>query len=173
MDKQRTISEELLSMACSKGLCKPFREAWKEQDKHDLVEVFKANPDWCLERGFPDLAFLKEHFDNKEQQAQGVYIDKDVMDLILTDQVYMFINCTGECRVSFDRSKAIFPMIYVSMGSYMKFVIEDSNTPIQLYDDSYVDVSTIGTGKCTVYNYGKGSVSYPENTNIKVIKKNG
>jgi len=147
----KTISDELFDLAVETDLCKPFQKDWKERDIHGLIEFYKTHPDWCMERKYPSLEFLKDHFDTDSVRDQGVFIDRKVNE-ILTDQVYMFINCTGYCKVKFDPEKAIFPMIYVSLDSDMHFEIDGSDTPIQIYDNSIVTASVINGGKYKIHN---------------------
>lgn len=145
-----SISDDLLELAKNKKLCSQFQKEWVQKDIHELVEFFKKHPDWCLERQYPSLLYLKKHFDSEEVRCQGVYVDRKVNET-LSDQVYIFINCTGYCKVKFDPEKAIFPMIYVSLDSNMHFEIDGSSTPIQIYDNSTVTASAINGGSFKLY----------------------
>lgn len=147
----KNLSDTLLELAIEKDLSKPFQKEWKQRGKSDLIEFYKTHSDWCMERNYPSLEFLKENFDTEDIRKQGVYIDRRVNE-VLSDQVYMFINCTGYCKVKFDPNKAIFPMIYVSLDSDMHFEIDGSDTPIQTYDNAVVTATAINGGKFKIYN---------------------
>lgn len=148
---ENQLNNELYELACDADLCSEHRQKWGEKDKLALIQYYKENPDWCLERQYPSLEYMSEHFDNEDTREEGVFVNYKLDGDVLSDQVYVFINCTGVAHVKFDASKAIFPMIYVSQGSNIKFIVDGSHTPFQLYDDSVIDVDVVNGGKCKIY----------------------
>lgn len=147
----RDLSEELLQLACDANLCNQFQREWKDRDKIGLVQFYKENPDWCLERQYPTLDYLERNFNSEEVRKEGVYVSIFVDGDILDEQVYIFVNCTGTAYIKFDAKKKIFPMIYLSEGSRMTFIVDGSSTPFQLYDNSKVKVECINGGKHKIY----------------------
>lgn len=146
----KELSDGLLVMADGVGLCQEFKDKWHYNSIDELIELFKANPDWCLERGYPSLAFMEEYFNNEETRAKGIYVSQNLSGEVLDEQVYIFVNCTGKATIRFDMGKCIFPMIYMSQRSDMEFIVNGSITPIELYDDSKVHTECINGGKVKV-----------------------
>ena len=68
------LKQLLIDGANSKGICVPGRDKMMESDIDSLVDYYLANPDWCLERNFPTLSFLKENFADIEDK--GVFVGK-------------------------------------------------------------------------------------------------
>lgn len=149
---ENQLNSELYELACEADLCSEHREKWGEKDKLALIQYYKENPDWCLERQYPSLEYMDKHFNNTEARTEGVFVNHKLDGDVLSEQVYIFVNCTGFAHIKFDVDKAIFPMIYLSQGSNMSFIVDGSNTPFQLYDNSVIDVDVVNGGKYKIYN---------------------
>lgn len=148
---ENQLSEELYELACEADLCNEHRNMWGDKDKLALMQYYKDNPDWCLERQYPDLEYMERHFNSADSRAEGIFVSQKVDGLVLDEQVYIFINCKGYAHIKFDPNKAIYPMIYLSQGSKMKFVVDGSSTPFQLYDNSKIEVDVVNGGKYKIY----------------------
>lgn len=148
---ENQLNRELYELACDAHLCNEHRQAWGNKDKLALIQYYKDNPDWCLERQFPALKYMEDHFNNEEARDEGVFVSQNIDNLVLEDQVYIFVNCTGYAHVKFNPEKAIFPMIYLSQGSKMSFIVDGSSSPFQLYDNSQVKIDVVNGGKFKIY----------------------
>lgn len=97
-------------------------------DVSAMVDYYVANPDWCLERNFPDLQTLREHFADCEER--GVFVDRTFQGEVLNDlQTYIFHNCKGTIKVGLNVEKAIIPMLYLANGCRLQIVGMGDITP--------------------------------------------
>lgn len=146
-----------MSMARAKGICAEGYEEMRTADgRNGLVDYYVANPDWCLEREFPDLQTLEEEFADCEDK--GVFVNKMFHGELLNDlQAYVFHNCRGTVKVGLNIDKAIIPMLYVANGCRIRFVgagDAETRTPVHV----------------PVYMFGKNDVSAHDNKYVKFIK---
>jgi len=143
-----------------------------DSSKRDLVKLYMTQPNECMSNGFPSLDLLENHFNDEEIRKMGVYISQDLENLLCNQQVYVFNNCTGSINVEFDIKKAIYPMLYIGHGSNLKITINNSKTPIYVFDTATISLSVKGNGKATVIRYNKNNYECkPEeikNGNIKI-----
>ncbi|MDE6009331.1 MAG: hypothetical protein K2G90_09005 [Muribaculaceae bacterium] len=116
----KDIRKELLHTAHEKGICADgYRQMLESADIDALIEYYTAQPDWCLERNFPDLETLREHF--ADAGDKGVFVDRTFNGELLNErQVYVFHNCKGKIKVGLNLEKAIIPMIYLANGCRMR-----------------------------------------------------
>lgn len=151
------ISEELLNDAIKAGLCKEHTIAWnKDWTLEDLVAYYKANPDWCLERHYPSIEYLRKNFDNETTKDLGVYVDG-----FITIRAVLLSYVFNGSRVGMivDRGAV---RVYLGLKSIAKFIVKDgADLTIDYYDDSEVEVELQGSATCTIYRYGE---------NIPVVK---
>lgn len=148
--------EQLLATAKSKGVCKEGYERMSESDRNSLVDYYLEMPDWCLERGFPDLRTLSAHFADCEDK--GVYVNKVFHGELLNDlQTYIFHNCKGTIHVGLNVEKANIPMLYLSNGCRLRIV-------------GVGDVKLKKPSEVPVYTFGKNDVSARDNRYVKFIR---
>lgn len=112
----KDITYDLISTAREKGICAVgFRKMNESADIDELIDYYVANPDWCLERNFPDLETLREHF--ADCGNKGVFVDRTFHGELLNDlQAYVFHNCKGTVKVGLNVDKCIIPMLYFANG---------------------------------------------------------
>lgn len=112
----KDLRKVLLHTAHDKGICADgYRQMLESADKDTLVDYYVANPDWCMERNFPDLETLREHF--ADCGNKGVFVDRTFHGELLNDlQTYIFHNCKGEIKVGMNVDKCIIPMLYFANG---------------------------------------------------------
>lgn len=122
------IKEELMEDARAKGICAEGYGLMRGYDRDGLIGYYVANPDWCMERGFPSLRLLRREFSDIEDK--GVYVGKtfdgEVFDKL---QTYVFHDCKGTIKVAMDYDNAVIPMLYFANGCDMRVECEQSNTP--------------------------------------------
>lgn len=123
------LKEKLINIADAKGICKEGHKIMLESaDKDALVNYYVENPDWCMERDFPTLTMLRDHF--ADVRNKGVYIDHTFNGELLNDlQTYIFHNCKGTIKVGLNVDKAIIPMLYLANGCRLRIVGIGENVP--------------------------------------------
>ena len=115
------IKEKLMADAKQNDICAEGYSHMRASDRNMLIEYYVANPDWCLERNFPQLEVLTEHFSDCEDK--GVYVNKTFKGELLNDlQVYVFHHCKGTIKVGLNVEKAILPMLYIANGCRLRIV---------------------------------------------------
>lgn len=137
------------------GICAEGYGKMREYDRDKLIDYYLENPDWCLERNYPTLSELREHFSDIEDK--GVYMDKTFHGELMNDlQVYIFHNCKGTIKVGLNIEKAIIPMLYVANGCRLRIV----GTGILAKKPSEIPV----------YIFGENDVSARDNRFVKFKK---
>ena len=116
------IKEILINVARAKGICSESYSTMLNATSVDaLVNYYVANPDWCLERNFPSLDMLREHF--PDAGKMGVFVDRTFHGEVLNDlQTYIFHNCKGTIKVGLNVDKAIIPMLYLANGCRLRII---------------------------------------------------
>lgn len=125
------LKEDLMLEARNGGICVEGYETMRSCNREQLIDYYIQNPDWCLERNFPDLQTLATKFADIEDK--GVYINAHFDNPILDNlQVYIFHNCKGRIRVRLNTELKLIPMLYFANNCDM--VIEcDDNISVPLY----------------------------------------
>lgn len=117
----KQMKDELMKEARAKGICADGYSIMRTRDRDMLIEYYIENPDWCLERDFPSLDTLKEHFFDLEDR--GIFIGKTFHGELLNEkQAYIFHNCKGTVKVGLNVDRAIIPMLYVANHCRLRFV---------------------------------------------------
>lgn len=116
------LKEILINIARAKGICtEGYNTMLNAANKNELISYYVENPDWCLERNFPTLAMLREHFPDVEDM--GVFVDHTFHGELLNDlQTYIFHNCKGTIKVGLNVDKAIIPMLYLANGCRLRII---------------------------------------------------
>lgn len=147
------IKVQLMTTARIKGICADGYSFMRGLDLDRLVTYYLTNPDWCMERDFPTLDFLEEHF--SDCQDRGIYIHHTFDNELLDDkQTYIFHNCRGTIRVGLNIEKAIIPMLYFGNRCDMKIVgtgidipelkgfkPKPSSVPLYIFGDNHIKAS--------------------------------
>lgn len=154
----KNLKEQLMEQAREKGICVDGYSEMRAGNVDGLVLYYIQNPDWCLERDFPDLKSLKENFSDIEDR--GIYVGKHFRGEILNElQTYIFHKCTGTVKVGMNVDKAIIPMLYVANGCKLHFVgIGD-----------FAPKDKDNRPKVPIYTFGKNDVSAKDNKWVKFI----
>lgn len=126
--KELQLKEMLLEEARRGGICADGFREMRTDSIGELVDYYVANPDWCMERGFPSLEILRSEFSDIEDK--GVYVGKTFNGEVFSDkQVYIFHDCKGTIKVAMDYNKAIIPMLYFANGCNMTISCNQPNNP--------------------------------------------
>lgn len=152
------VGELLINLARAKGICPDgYKKMLESANVDTLVDYYVENPDWCLERSFPDMQMLRDYF--ADVSNKGVFVDRTFHGEVLNDlQTYIFHNCKGTIKVGLNVDKAIIPMLYIANGCRLRIVgIGDVVTKIPNEVPVYVfgnnDVSAKGNKFVTFTTY--------------------
>lgn len=147
---EEDIRQTLMNGARASGICAEGYGAMRGYDRDGLIAYYLANPDWCLERGFPSLPLLRKEF--SDISGKGVFIGRtfngEVFDRL---QTYIFHDCRGTIRVAMDYDRAVIPMLYFANGCNIRVECEQPNTPaihIPLYIADGCKVTGAKTSGC-------------------------
>ena len=144
-----SLKDKLINTAHAKGICAEGYKKLHDLNKDELVDYYLSIPDWCLERDFPDLQTLRDHFSNAGKM--GVFVDHTFHGELLNDlQTYIFHNCKGTIKVGLNVDKAIIPMLYLANGCRLRIV-------------GVGDVAPKKPSEVPVYVFGKNDYSAKDN----------
>ena len=150
------LKERLMSDARCGGICAEGYGLMRGYDRDELIAYYLANPDWCMERGFPNLEILRREFSDIEDK--GVYVGKTFDGEVFSDkQVYIFHDCKGTIKVAMDYGNAVIPMLYFANGCRMRVTCtqkENLKSPIDV----------------PLYIFGKNDIQARSNIYAKFIK---
>ena len=150
--KELQLKEMLLEEARRGGICADGFREMRTDSIGELVDYYVANPDWCMERGFPSLEILRSEFSDIEDK--GVYVGKTFNGEVFSDkQVYIFHDCKGTIKVAMDYDNAVIPMLYFANGCDITVSCEQPNdppiiVPIYYTDDSMIKVVAVASEGC-------------------------
>ncbi len=154
----KDLIEELISVATAKGICDEGLREMGSRNRDALINYYIANPDWCLERDFPDFDTLKDKFADCE--GKGVYVDKVFHGETLNDlQTYIFHGCKGTIKVGLNVDKGIIPMLYLANGCRLRII-------------GIGDKSQKRRSEVPVYVFGKNDVSARNNQFVSFTRYN-
>lgn len=126
--EERLLKETLMEDARRRGICAEGYGLMRGYDREGLIDYYLANPDWCIERGFPSLELLRREFSDIEDK--GVFVgrtfDGEVFDRL---QTYIFHDCKGRILVAMDYENAVIPMLYFANGCNIRVECEQKNDP--------------------------------------------
>lgn len=144
------LKQILVDDARSAGICEEGYYIMRTRNIDGLIAYYLQNPDWCMERNFPDLETLSTEFG--DIQDRGVYINTQFNGEMLDDlQTYIFHNCTGRIRVRLNTERKLIPMLYFANNCDM--VIEcDDNISVPLY---IFGKNTIVTNNSSAFKFFK------------------
>ncbi len=150
--KELQLKEMLLEEARRGGICADGFREMRTDSIGELVDYYVANPDWCMERGFPSLEILRSEFSDIEDK--GVYVGKTFNGEVFSDkQVYIFHDCKGTIKVAMDYDNAVIPMLYFANGCDITVSCEQPNdppiiVPIYYTEDSMNKVVAVASEGC-------------------------
>lgn len=128
------------------------------ETKEDAIRLYKQTIDWALEKGYPDLDFLRKEFSNCE--SEGLYIDHHFNGEVLNEhQVYVFHNCTGTIRVGLNFAKKIIPMCYFANGCNMTILgvegerMFPDRVPLYMFGENQINATNSPTMEVRIYKH--------------------
>lgn len=153
------LKEVLVKEARAKGICMDGYSYMNRNDIDALIDYYITHPDWCLERNYPSLAYLKEHFSNIEDR--GVYVGHTFHGELLNErQAYIFHNCKGTIKVGLNVKKVIIPMLYFANGCRIHIVGTGDIKPKKESERTIVPL----------YIFGQNDISARDNRYVKYTR---
>lgn len=155
--KDTELKDWLMETARDAGICAEGYAQMRAYDRDELIDFYVKNPDWCLERGFPDLHTLEESF--ADCGDAGVFVGRKFNGEVLDGlQTYIFHNCRGTIKTGLNVEQAIIPMLYLANGCRLRIVGTGPKTAMR--DRPVVPV----------YSFGHNDVSARDNAYVRFNK---
>lgn len=141
MKDTKDIKEELMQEARDNGICLEGYETMRSCSRSEMIDYYIQNPDWCLERNFPDLHTLETHF--SDLSHKGIYVNHTFHGEVLDDlQTYIFHNCKGRIRVRLNTEKKLIPMLYFANDCDMVIECDDNiSVPLYIFGDNSIAIN--------------------------------
>lgn len=145
------LKDKLMLGARNNGICLGGYETMRERDLDGLIEYYIQNPDWCLERNFPDLQTLSTEF--ADITHKGVYVNHVFHGEVLNDlQAYIFHNCKGVIKTRLNLAHCIIPMFYFANNCDITIeCMEDIAIPLYIFGNNKIQTS--GNAKYKKYQH--------------------
>lgn len=148
------LKHQLMQQARFNGICAEGYGLMRGYDRDSLIDYYVANPDWCLERNFPDMRMLADEFSDCE--SKGVFVGKTFHGEQLDElQTYIFHGCKGTIKVGLNIDKSIIPMFYIANGCRLRIVGVGQWVPAR------------SRSVVPLYIFGKNDVSAKDNAYVK------
>lgn len=147
------LSETLKQQAIDLGLCKPWTKAWGDCDQQELIDKYVKGIDFCLERDWPSIDFIKANFDRKLLNRNLIFVDEPIEIKNAPSGIYV-IN--GECSGTLWFNSWAAATVYVRHNSNVRIIADDfAKVFVRLYDDASADVIELDGAVIKVYDRRK------------------
>lgn len=146
------LSILLRSQACELGLCNKWFSEWAdESDPQTLIDKFKRGLDFCIERNWPSVKFIRSNFDSTLLHNNLIYVDEHINLSEAPSGIYV-IN--GDCSGTLMFKAWATATIYVRHTSNIKIIADDfSKICLRLYDESDAEVVAIEGSSVKLHDY--------------------
>ena len=128
------------------------------ETKSDAIRLYKQTIDWALEKGYPNLDFLRKEFSDCE--GDGLYVDHHFDGEVLNEhQAYVFHHCTGTIRVGLNLAKKIIPMCYFANDCDMNILGLDGErafpdrVPLYIFGENKINATNSNTMEVRIYKH--------------------
>ena len=140
--------EYLLRLGGLESMCKENMDALRScETKAEAVSLYKKTIDWALEKNYPSVNFIRNEFNDCEDQ--GIFIDRVFNGELLNEQqCYVFHNCRGEITVDINLSLKIIPMLYFANNCSMRIKRADClhaasiSVPLYIFGSNVIDAES-------------------------------
>lgn len=142
-----SLKDKLMREARDGGICLQGYETMRERDINGLIAYYIQNPDWCMERNFPDLHTLETDF--ADLAPKGIYVGKTFHGEVLNDlQAYIFHNCKGVIKTRINLVECTIPMFYFGNNCDLTIeCMEDIQIPLYVFGKNKIKTSGNATFK--------------------------
>lgn len=161
------VSEELKNKAISLGLCQQWQSEWGSLTKDQLVELYLRGIHWSMERAYPSVRYINEHFSD-------LLLDNNIFtegDHFLLHEYKAVGRGTSRLSVMYDMYDA--GDLYVGDDAECEIMAHDGAiVTIHLYQGAKLTVVRCeDNAKIYVYQYGGGVDIQHSNGNIQIVDK--
>ncbi len=146
------LSILLRNQARDMGLCNKWFSEWADESApHTLIDKFKRGLDFCIERNWPSVKFIRSNFDSALLHNNLIYIDEHINLSEAPSGIYV-IN--GDCSGTLMFKAWAAATIYVRHTSNIKIIADDfSKICLRLYDESDAEVVAIEGSSVKLHDY--------------------
>lgn len=138
------LSDILKRQASSLSACHKAMREWPEDgDPQKLIELWKSNIDFALEKDFPSVDFIKANFDQELLNDNLVFVDEYVDMNMAPSGVYVLNGeCTGRIKFAPWTAATLYVRhssnIIVEATDFAKVFVRlyDNASVVDEYDDS-------------------------------------
>lgn len=124
-------------------MCANFQQMWPDNASNDyLIALFLKGINFCMEKDFPSVSYIKGHFSQQELAARNIFVEGDV-SLANASSPIVILGKGTSANLSFD-----------GLHVYRVFVSQGAKAV----------VSANGLAKVKVYAYGSASVFFCNNS---------
>jgi hypothetical protein len=119
----------LMKDAKAKGICVDGYKTMEQcSNVGELVDFYIQSIDWCLEKDYPTLQYIRDNF--SDIQNKGIYVGQTFHgEKFSRLQSYVFHDCSGVINVEMDYENAIIPMLYFANNCHITVICKQKNTP--------------------------------------------
>lgn len=163
---KKSVSDRLKAEAIKLGLCNQWQSEWGNPTKDELCEKYIRGLDFCIKHDFPDLRFMKRHF-NGVMQNHGIFVDNN--EICLCNQGTVVANGHTTGQAYYDGFSV--GQVYVRHQSFIRIIARgNAIVNVRCYDTPKVEVACRDNARVTVIRHDRGHVS--ASGNVKVINRN-
>ncbi|MBQ7776907.1 MAG: hypothetical protein IJ379_13405 [Lachnospiraceae bacterium] len=162
------LVEQLKQDGIAKGLCQPWQMKLKPGvSTQRLVKLFIRGIDFCVNKNYPTLEFMRENFKGNSE-PYGAYVDDVVNEKNLPDVVL-----NGDCKGTLVYDSYTVSRVVVRHTSKVSIkVFGYAHLTVDVFDDSALDLVVAGTrARVLVNKYGNSNVIV-SGSGVKVVFKN-
>lgn len=96
---QDELSVTLKDMGRAMGMCDKFYDRWVDgMDVDTLLDMYLRGLDFCVEKDFPPLDFIRRNFGVDDLHRHHIYLDEEVhLEGVSGDYIFLG-HCTGCIR---------------------------------------------------------------------------
>lgn len=150
---QEELSETLKDMGRAIGMCDKFYDRWIDgMDIDTMLDFYVQGLDFCIEKDFPPLDFIRRNFSMEDLHRHHIYLDENV-NLEGESGTYIFLgHCTG--RVHF--GDFCISGVYIRHSSDLKLLSDGfSRVFVSLYEDGGCDAVAQDSFNLHIYDRRK------------------
>lgn len=152
------LQEELKQQAIGLGLCEQWQNEWGNPDVNELCKKFIRGLDFCIKHDYPSLDYIREHFDQKDVERNGIFFQgknnavAGQHAIIMGDaEIDLYVLDNQICDI-YTRHNAV---LNIHLG-------KDAYAYISVLDHSTVNVISKGQGAKLKSSYFSGTINNKE-----------
>lgn len=145
------LSSTLKSMGRAMGMCDKFYDKWADgMGIDDIIDMYAAGFDFCCQKDFPPLDFIRRNFNREDLHRHKIYVDEEV-HLKGESGSYFFL---GACKGDISFGDFCISDVYLRHTSELSIQSESfARVFITLYEDA--DCHAIAKDKFNLHIYDR------------------